>query len=266
MSKYLTVFAVSWQNEFVYRLNFILWRIRVIFHFLMVYFLWTGVFSTTSSIFGYNQSSILTYIFGTLLVATVVTSQTSMEIGADIANGNISNYFIRPIGYLKYWFTRDVANKLLNTIFSVFEIIILFLIFKPNISLPADPIYFVLFLISLTLAALIFFFLGVTVRCLAFWSPDNTWAGTFLFIVVLDVLSGAIFPLDIVPNWLYTALQFTPFPYIAYIPTTILIGKFDLITTLRVLVQAGGWVILLSLFTLWIWRRGIKAYAAEGKG
>lgn len=265
MNKYLTVFAVSWQNEFVYRLNFILWRVRVVFHFLMVYFLWTGVFSTTSSIFGYDQSSILTYIFGTLLVATFVTSQTSMEIGADIANGNISNYFIRPIGYLRYWFTRDVANKLLNVGFSFLEVIILFLIFKPNLTFPSDPIYFIFFLISLILAALIFFFMGVSVRSMAFWSPDNTWAGTFLFIVILDVLSGAIFPLDIVPGWLYTALQFTPFPYIAYFPTAFLIGKFDLAITLRILLQSAIWVILLSLFTLWIWRKGIKAYAAEGK-
>lgn len=265
MNKYATVFLVSWQNEFIYRLNFILWRVRVVFHFLMVYFLWTGVFSTNTSIFGYDQSSILTYIFGTLVVASFVTSQTSMEIGADIANGNISNYFIRPIGYLRYWFTRDIANKLLNTGFSFFEVIILFLIFKPNLSFPADPIYLILFLISVVLAALIFFFLGVSVRSMAFWSPDNTWASTFLFIVVIDVLSGAIFPLDIVPNWLYTALQFTPFPYLAYFPTTILIGKFDLLTTLRILLQSGVWVIILSFLTIRIWKKGIKAYSAEGK-
>lgn len=265
MSKYLIIFNVSWQNEFVYRLNFILWRFRVVLYFLLVYFLWTGVFSSHTNVFGYSRPDILTYIFVTLFVGTLVRSQLSLEIGAEIANGNITNYFIRPVGYLKYWFTRDIANKLLNTLFSIFEISLLFVILKPEIKLPTDPVYLLLFSIVLISAVVINFFIGVLVRSIAFWSPDNTWAATFFFMVIADVLSGVIFPLDIAPAWVYTALQFTPFPYMSYFPTVIFIEKFDLLTSLRIVFQSLVWTVISASFTLWIWKKGLKAYAAEGK-
>lgn len=265
MNKYLTVFAVSWQNEFVYRLNFILWRVRIVFYFFLVYFLWTGVFSTTTEVFGYNQPQILTYIFATLFVGTVVRSQLSLEIGGEIASGNITNYLLRPVGYLKYWFTRDLANKLLNTIFSLLEITLLFMLFKPVLKLPSDPLYIFLFMLSLSTAVVIAFFVGVLVRSMAFWSPDNTWAATFFYMVIGDLLSGTIFPLDVLPTVFYNALQFTPFPYMTYIPTVIFLEKFDLFTTIRLVGQSFVWVALISMFTMWVWRKGLRAYAAEGK-
>lgn len=265
MHKYLTIFSVSWQNEFVYRLNFILWRVRIVFYFFLVYFLWTGVFSTTQNVFGYNQQDILTYVFATLFVGTVVRSQLSLEIGGEIASGNITNYLIRPVGYLRYWFTRDLANKSLNTCFSVVEIALLFMLFKPALRLPSDPLYILLFILSLSAAVVIAFFVGVLVRSMAFWSPDNTWAATFFYMVVGDLLSGTIFPLDVLPPVIYNALQFTPFPYMTYIPTVIFLEKFDPSTTLRLVAQSFAWVVLVGLATMWVWRKGLKTYAAEGK-
>lgn len=265
MSKYITVFLVSWQNEFVYRLNFILWRVRIVFYFLMVYFLWTGVFSDNTQVFGYNQTQILTYIFATLFVGTVVRSQLSLEIGGEIASGNITNYLVRPVGYLKYWFTRDLANKSLNTAFSLLEISLLFMIFKPVLKLPSDPLYIILFLLSLSTAVVIAFFVGVLVRSMAFWSPDNTWAATFFYMVVGDLLSGTIFPLDVLPPLVYNLLQLTPFPYMTYIPTVVFLEKFDPATTIRLVAQSFIWVALISFLTMRVWKKGLRAYAAEGK-
>ena len=45
--KYWVVFQQSFQNEFVYRLNFILWRFRNVLRILMTYFLWHSVFLLT---------------------------------------------------------------------------------------------------------------------------------------------------------------------------------------------------------------------------
>lgn len=265
MSKYLTVFFVSWQNEFVYRLNFILWRVRVIFYFFLVYFLWMGIFSTTPTVFGYNQQDILTYIFITLFVSTVVRSQLSLEVGAEIANGNITNYLLRPVGYLRFWFTRDISNKSLNSVFSLVEIAVLFTLFKPDIKLPSEPLTILLFIVALATALIINFYMGILVRSMAFWSPDNTWAATFFFMIIADLLSGLIFPLDVLPPFLYNALQFTPFPYLTYLPTVIFIEKFDTFTVFRMVIQSIIWVFIIAKFTMWVWNKGLKAYAAEGK-
>ena len=120
------VFSVSWSNEFVYRLNFVLWRFRNILRFLMTYFLWRGIYTSNQNIFGYSQTQMLTYVFMVLIVQAVVTSSPSSDnIGGEIANGDLSNYLVKPLGYLKYWFTRDLASKSLNLFFAMFEIFLL---------------------------------------------------------------------------------------------------------------------------------------------
>ena len=45
MKKYWSIFKISFEQEFAYRLNFILWRVRNVFQILLTYFLWSTVFA-----------------------------------------------------------------------------------------------------------------------------------------------------------------------------------------------------------------------------
>lgn len=266
MNKYLTVFAVSWQNEFVYRLNFILWRVRNILRFLMTYFLWRGIFVSNTTVFGYSQEQMLTYVFMVLAVSTLVLSAPSSDnIGGEIGSGDLSNYLVKPLSYLKYWFTRDLASKFLNMIFASGELSLLWLIFRPALQFPSGAEAVLGFVASCLLAMILYYFVTVSARFVAFWTPESTWGIAFVMIVLMEVLAGGIFPLDILPLWFSTALQFTPFPYLLYYPIAIFVGKISGLELLRILVQTGLWVILMFWVTKWIWRKGLEVYASEGR-
>ena len=186
MSKYLTIFTISWQNEFTYRLNFILWRVRNVLRFLMAFFLWKGVFAGGVSAFGYSQTQIFTYILTVLFVQSLITSSPgSNSIGDDIGDGNLSNYLLKPFSYFKYLFTVDVASKFLNILFSILEISLILVILKPPISFEFHLTNFLLFLISCFLGMFIFYFLVLTTRMIAFWTPENTWGLAFLIFINL---------------------------------------------------------------------------------
>src|SRR3990172_10036995 len=110
MKKYLTIFSLSFQNEFIYRLNFILWRFRNVLRILMTYFLWYSVFSSNTNVFGYSKEQMLAYVFLVLLVTSFVMSAPSNDnVGGEISDGTLNNFLIKPLGYLRYWFTRDWA-------------------------------------------------------------------------------------------------------------------------------------------------------------
>lgn len=266
MKKYLTVFAVSWQNEFTYRLNFILWRVRNIVRFLMTYFLWSGIFVSSAVIFGYSKDQILTYIFMILAVWTFVLSAPSSDnVGGEIANGDLSNYLVKPIGYLKYWFTRDLASKLLNLTFAAGEITILWFIFRPPLQLPPDWISGIIFLFFCGLAMILYFFINIVTKFVAFWVPENTWGITFVALVFIEILAGGMFPLDVLPKWAGTLLQFTPFPYLLYYPVAIFIGKITGMELLRITGQAVVWAVVMFLLTRFVWKKGLVAYASEGR-
>ncbi len=232
----------------------------------MTYFLWGGIFVTNQVVFGYTQPQIITYIFLVLAVQAVVLSAPSGDnIGGEIRNGDLSNYLVKPLGYLKFWFTRDLASKLLNLLFATFEVTLLWFIFKPDLSLPFSLVSIFGFLLSAVLATVIYYFLSVSARFMAFWTPENTWGLAFVILVFTEMLGGSIFPLNILPGWAYLALQLTPFPYLVYFPVAILSGKIVGWAIARVLAQGLVWSILMFFGTKWLWRKGLVVYQASGR-
>jgi len=115
MRKYLTVFAVDWQNQFIYRLNFFLWRFRNVLRVLMTYFLWTSIFAYRTTVFGYTREQIMAYLLLVIFLYGFVGSCPSNDnVGGEVSSGALNNFLVKPIGYLRYWFTRDLSSKLLE--------------------------------------------------------------------------------------------------------------------------------------------------------
>lgn len=266
MDKYLTIFQISWQNEFIYRLNFILWRLRNVLRFLMTYFLWTGIFVSNKNVFGYSQQEMITYVFLVLFVYALVLSAPSGDhIGGEIGNGDLSNYLVKPVNYLKFWFTRDVASKFLNISFSIIEIGSLWLIFRPELQFQTNLTSILGFIVICFSAVLIYFFFNVSARMVAFWTPENTWGLAFLTLIFIEILAGGIFPLDILPKGIYNLLQFTPFPYLAYFPIAIFVGKITGLEMLRIIGQSFIWIALMFFVAKLVWFKGLMTYSSEGR-
>ena len=266
MKKYITVFALAFQNEFVYRLNFVLWRVRNVIRILMVYFLWHTVFSQNQIAFGFTREQMMTYVFLVLITSTFIMAAPSNDnIGSEIANGDLSNFLVKPIGYLRYWLTRDWSSKLLNILFVVFEVGFLFAWFQPNLYWPPSLFYFVMAIMLLILATLIYFALTKISLSTAFWFPENTWGAMFMILVFMEVLSGMIFPLSILSETTFNLLQLTPFPYLVYFPVSVWLGVVDIQTTWRILAQSLIYLLFLVLILRLIWSKGLKEYSAVGK-
>ena len=141
MKKYIQVFKVSLSQEFAYRVNFIMWRVRNIFQIFLVFFLWDTVFSDPGrNLFGYDRVKILTYVFGLLIVRAFVLSAKAMDVAGEVSRGDLANYLLKPLSYFKYWMTRDLASKVLNLSFAAVETFLLYLILKSPFFLQTNPV------------------------------------------------------------------------------------------------------------------------------
>src|SRR5579859_1305440 len=141
MKKYFLIARNMWDQTLTYRLNFIVWRIRVVINLLIIYFLWMAILPSGKQLFGYSQSMILTYILGTSLLNAIILASRSGEVGDEINNGDLSNFLLRPINYFYYWFAKDLGDKAMNLIFSVIELSILFFLLKPPLFLQHNLFY-----------------------------------------------------------------------------------------------------------------------------
>ncbi|MBI3385207.1 ABC-2 family transporter protein [Candidatus Gottesmanbacteria bacterium] len=264
MKKYYQIFSNTWQEYMTYRLNFVMWRVRVVLRLLIIYFLWQAVFGVRQELFGYSREQMLTYVLFTPLITSIITGSRSMDIGNEINQGDLSNYLLRPTSYFRYWWTKDLADKALNIIFSIFELIILFLVFRPPIFWQPDLFRWLLFLLAIAISTFLYFYLNVILAFVAFWTPDY-WGPRFLIFMVQEFLTGGIFPLDILPKNIFNVILLTPFPYLTFFPLAIYLGKSEGIYQWGGLLISSIWAIIFFRVMILIWRKGLKTYTADGR-
>lgn len=264
MRKYWLIFWLTIKEYFVYRLNFLIWRFRVVLNFLITFFLWRAVFENQSRFGVYNKTQFISYIFFSNLIANFVLGTRTVDVAGEIINGEIVNKLLKPISFFKYYFTRDLADKLLNFVFVVFELWLIKIIFKPSLTLPSfNLINFVLFLIFFIIGTLISFYLSLIISFIGFWSHE-VWGPRFIFMIVVFMISGIYFPLDLLPKSIFNLFLKTPFPYLFYLPTQVFFGRNHLLSP-TVIFFALFWLFLTSFFCFYLWRLGNRSYYFFGR-
>lgn len=264
MNKYFLVAKNTWDEVFTYRLNFVMWRIRVVLQLLTVYFLWFALIPPGKELFGYSQTLMLTYILGTFILTAVILSSRTQEIGENINSGNLSIFLIRPINYFLYWFAKDLGDKGMNIVFSIAEILILFTLLAPPFFVQTDTVYLLLTIFTVFLALLLNFFIGSLLGLIGFWSSE-VWAPRFIFYILVSFFAGGLFPLDILPKSLFDVSLLLPFSYMLYFPLKIYLGQLSNSAIYSGILISFIWIILLYVLLKIVWSRGLKAYTAQGR-
>ena len=119
------------------------------------------------------------------------------------------------------------------------------------------------FVLSLLLGILLNFFIFYCVALIGFWLTDvDKLFGTVNIVVV--VISGGVFPMDIFGNAAEMMVNILPFGYTTQFPVNIINGRFGVE---RVLLGFTGqliWLLLFMLISRIMWSRGLKRYVAVG--
>lgn len=264
--KYLQLAKTSWQNGFVYRLNFTMWRVRVVLQLLAVYFLWVAVLQNSSGVFNYSRSELLTYILGTSIIRSLVFSSRSIDAQSEISTGDLNNYLVKPLNYFANWFSRDLADKLLNILFGVVELGLFILLFAPPLFVQGSVVQWLMFIAASLMAMLLYFYFSFLISMTTFWLPEaNGWPQRFFVFMILEFIAGGLFPLDILPAPLFKAIQFLPTSYFLHVPLQIYLGRLTGLAALGSLAVTVLWIVIFSQFAHWVFKQGLKVYGAYGR-
>ena len=262
MKKYLSLFGITLQEIFAYRLNMLMWRVRQVFVFLIPFFIWKSVLGQGGDIYGYSFPAIMTYLFGTTVLRSLVMGSRTIDLGWMINSGSLTIPLMRPVNIFSFFFIRDLADKLFNLGFMFIELPLIYFIFHPPIFLQTNPIFLLYAACSTLLAILIYFYVNVIFGSLAFWSRD-VWAPRFLLMVIMEFATGAMFPLDMLPSLWQKIIFYTPFPYLLYIPLKTYLGADP--NVFIHLFMSLIWTIAFGIIAKLIWNKGISSYEAEGR-
>ena len=267
MKKYWHVINIGIQNNLAYRVNFLF---RVVFGFvplLATIYLWRAVYTSNPddhAIGGFTLAAMTSYyLIVTLADVLTAVNEDDWQIAADIKDGNISQFLLKPINYMTYRLCLFFSGRMIYLVVAALPLGLFIFGLRHYFVLPPDLATFGWFLVSLFMTALLQFFTSYAMAMLAFWVLE---VSTFIFILYAFeyLASGHLFPLDILPAGVERVLYLTPFPYQMYFPVSIYMGRTTGADLWRGLLIQAGWVIASWLLARWAWSRGIKRYAAVG--
>ncbi len=267
MKKYWHVINVGIQNNLTYRVNFLARAVFGLIPLIAILYVWQKIYSGKTpgtTVGSYSLAAMISYYLVTTVVdALTAVNEDDWQIAADIKDGNISQFLLKPIDYLWYRLCLFLSGRVTYLAVAVTPLAIFILYLHQYLVLPPSWTAFGGFLFSTILTALLQFFISYSMAMLAFWVLE---VSTFIFIVFAFeyIASGHLFPLDILPPGLEQVLYFTPFPYQLYFPVSIYMGRTTGLEILRGLFIQGLWVAAAYTIARFAWRRGIKKYSAVG--
>src|SRR6185436_14454128 len=162
-----------------------------------------------------------------------------------------------------YRFCLFLSGRITYTMVAVLPVVFFIFWLRNYLTAPADAATLGWFLLSVAMTGLLQFFMSYTMALLAFWVLE---VSTFIFILYAFefIAGGHLFPLNILPPSLATALNFTPFPYQMFFPISIYLGQTTGQALARGLVIQSLWVIAFYGVARFVWSRGIRKYGAVG--
>jgi ABC-2 type transport system permease protein len=265
MKQYLVSFKVSFIDSLTYKFNFVLTILFAFFPIIIQLFIWNNVFSGAASgvMFGYTFSQMIYYAVLCNFINTVATTNAHYKIGGEIKNGELNTFIVKPVNYIGFRLADSFGGKALETgilgllLAAILTVVPLaFGLELPGFSIPV----FALFLL---LAILLNFFLFLSISLLTFWITDaGSMFGTIS--IVITVLSGGVFPIDIFGETFVNISRVLPFQYMVYTPLNYALGKLTGSGAAISLGIQALWAGLLCLVCIALWNRGVKRYTAVG--
>src|SRR5207302_212713 len=160
---------------------------RVIFGFgplLATIYLWRAVYSGKTSgeeVAAYSLAQMTAYyLLVTIVDVLTAVSEDDWQIAADIKDGNISQFLLKPIDYLTYRLCLFFSGRLTYVAITALPLAMFIFYFRKYFVLPPSAGLLGIFLVSVLMTALLQFFISYALAMLAFWVLE---VSTFIFIV-----------------------------------------------------------------------------------
>ena len=264
VKKYWHVINIGIQNTLVYRVNFLFRAAFGLIPLLATIFLWRAIYRDNPAVGHYSLAQMISYyLLVTIVDALTAVTEDDWQIAADIKDGNISQFLLKPIDYLTYRLCLFFSGRLIFTVVAIVPVGLFIYSQRENFVTPPDAATFGWFLLSIVLTGCLQFFISYTMALLAFWVFE---VATFIFILFAFeyIAGGHLFPLDILPPALAQAMNWTPFPYLLFFPVSVYLGRVQGAALAQGLLVQAGWVLATYLLARFVWRQGIRKYSAVG--
>ncbi|MCG5051697.1 MAG: ABC-2 family transporter protein [Myxococcales bacterium] len=257
---YPALLRVGLAEMVAYRAEFLVWILTTNMPLVMMG-LWTAV-AASGPVGRFGQRDFVTYYLAVLVVRIVTNNWLVWEMTMDIRQGALATRLLRPISPLVQYSAEHIAAVPIRMLMVSPVVAVL-------IYVGGDPLLFgsfgraAVFAFSLLGAWLILFFTMLTIGSLAMF-VESALSIFDMWLAIHFVLSGYLFPLELLPTWVTPLSRALPFRYMLAFPVETWIGKLSLLDATRDLGIQWLFVAGMASLAAVTWRQGLRRFIAFG--
>jgi ABC-2 type transport system permease protein len=231
------------------------------FGFLIAYTL-LAVFEQRDVVGDYDARDAVTYTWLAQGMLMTIYLWGWFEVALRVRSGDVATDLQRPLDFQGYWLAQDLGRAAYHALFrGVPPFLLGALVF--DLLVPTNPLVWLAFVVSVTLAVVTSFAFRFLFNLVAFWLLDYRGAGV-LAMVASTFLSGQIVPIAFFPDWLALLAWALPFAAMVQAPIEIWLGHAEGLELLGLLALQAFWAGALLLFGRAVLAAGMRKLVIQG--
>jgi ABC-2 type transport system permease protein len=262
LGKWRKTVSVSLSRYMAFKADFFLMLVAPSLVFIAInYNIWRSIYESRGggSISGFTMDQMLQYQCWSFIVALLVRSHRTWNLSEHIRLGRLTAFLLYPFDAWKFYTSEFIAFQMLQIVTAALAIGVLeFFNFLP----PLDLVTCLVGIGFSLLVSVLWFVIDFTFGLVAFWL-EEVWIFRVIFGFFAVLFSGAFIPIELFPRALQRFLEYTPFPFITSVPVHIFLGTSH-VSLWSATVTLLGWIVILGLGAMMLWRRGLRLYNAAG--
>lgn len=259
----LGFFNLAVTSNLEYRLNFLMDSVvQPVITSLVEMVLWMAIFkgAGATKIGGFGQDAYLAYaLWATFIARITVNWMYEFRMIEEIDQGSINSVLTRPLTFYEYYLSQLLGYKAVTTMVSIIFPILILLIF--NLPTQWERIPGALLLIFYYL--IFVYGMSFCISCLAFFF-NKVHSLTVTKNLALWLLTGELFPLDLMPPFWQKLFLSLPFSCGVYVPVGYITGRVGSDVLLQGFYTTTIGLAVVSILGWLLWRKGMKVYAGTG--
>ncbi len=229
MKKYIAFFRLRFSMGLQYRTAALAGMTTQFFWGTMEILMFRAFYRTDPDAFPMTLQATCAYVWlQQAFLALFMAWLIDHDILDSIVNGNIAYELCRPVNIYNMWFSRNLAKRFSSAVLRCMPILAL-AVFVPapyGLMLPAGPMAFFLFLLTLLLGVCVTVAFCMLIYMLSFFTISPAGLCT-VAVSTVEFFSGAIIPLPFLPGGIRELFELLPFASMQNVPLRIYSGDLN---------------------------------------
>jgi ABC-2 type transport system permease protein len=262
MVTYLKFISKSFQRSIAYKLEYYTGLANAFLYIFIFTSVWKTVSHESPGALGdWTGDQLVEYAILSTLIK-VSFGRNEYGLTSKIKSGDIAYDLLKPYNMVLMYISDSLGVSLFQLMARAIPLLIFSFLFfgiVPNITFLQIIKFIPVYLLSFG----IFLSFGFLISSLAFFFTE-VFSFMILYSAMVTLMSGSVIPINLFPEFAIEFISWTPFPYLYYYPTAVVINSPIPFSYIELILRYILELIGIGSFALFVYKKGVRKVEFAG--